>query len=221
MPASTSAAPRDWLDHPALNDSVRELARRGLIAQHAKGTLLIQEGDVGDSIHVILWGRLRSFSVDAQSGREITYGIYGPGEYLGEMGLDGGPRSASVITLEPSVCALVRRATLEQYIAEHPAFAFELLGKVIRRARAATLTARQMALNDVYGRLKALLESLAAPQPDGTLTIGERLTHQDIAQRIGCTREMVSRVMRDLEQGGHVHQERGVISLRSALPARW
>ena len=204
-----------------MNDSVRELARRGLIAQHAKGTLLIQEGDVGDSIHVILWGRLRSFSVDAQSGREITYGIYGPGEYLGEMGLDGGPRSASVITLEPSVCALVRRATLEQYIAEHPAFAFELLGKVIRRARAATLTARQMALNDVYGRLKALLESLAAPQPDGTRTIGERLTHQDIAQRIGCTREMVSRVMRDLEQGGHVRQERGVIALRSALPARW
>ena len=78
-----------------------------------------------------------------------------------------------------------------------------------------------MALNDVYGRLKALLESLAAPQPDGTRTIGERLTHQDIAQRIGCTREMVSRVMRDLEQGGHVRQERGVIALRSALPARW
>ncbi len=221
MPASTSAAPRDWLDHPALTDSVRELARRGLIAPHAKGTLLIQEGDVGDSIHIILSGRLRSFSVDVQSGREITYGIYGPGEYLGEMGLDGGPRSASVITLEPSVCALVRRATLDQYIAEHPAFAFELLAKVIRRARATTLTARQMALHDVYGRLKALLESLAKAQPDGTRTIGERLTHQDIANRIGCTREMVSRVMRDLELGGHVQHQGSLIELLTALPARW
>ncbi len=221
MPASKTTAPRDWLEHPALSESVRQLAKRGLIAQHAKGTLLIQEGDVGDTLHIVLWGRLRSFSVDAQSGREITYGIYGPGEYLGEMGLDGGPRSASVITLEPSVCALVRRQTLEQYIAENPGFAFELLAKVIRRARAATLSARQMALNDVYGRLRDLLETLAEAQPGGTRRIGERLTHQEIANRIGCTREMVSRVMRDLERGGHVHQQRGLIELRTALPARW
>jgi CRP/FNR family cyclic AMP-dependent transcriptional regulator len=221
MPASNRAAPADWLQHPALTAGVRALAQRGVVAAYTKGTLLIHEGDVGDTLYIILSGRLRSFSVDAQSGREITYGSYGPGEYLGEMGLDGGPRSASVITLEPSVCAMVRRATLEQHIAENPGFAFELLSKVIRRARAATLSVRQMALNDVYGRLKLLLESLAVAQPDGSRVLGERLTHQEIANRIGCTREMVSRVMRDLETGGHVRSSQGLIALAPVLPARW
>jgi len=78
-----------------------------------------------------------------------------------------------------------------------------------------------MALNDVYGRLKALLESLGEAGPDGTRAIGERLTHQEIANRIGCTREMVSRLMRDLQTGGHVHQVQSRITLLSPLPARW
>jgi CRP/FNR family cyclic AMP-dependent transcriptional regulator len=221
MPATHRPATTDWLAHPALSDTIRALAQCGLIGHHAKGTLLIQEGDFGDTLYVILHGRLRSFTVDAVTGRELTYGTYGPGEYLGEMGLDGGPRSASVIALEPSVCAMVRRVTLEQFIAENPAFAFELLAKVIRRARAATLSARQMALNDVYGRLRALLQALAHAQPDPARPIGERLTHQEIANRIGCTREMVSRVMRDLQIGGHLRQERGHITLLTPLPARW
>jgi CRP/FNR family cyclic AMP-dependent transcriptional regulator len=116
---------------------------------------------------------------------------------------------------------MVRRATLEQHIAENPGFAFELLAKVIRRARAATLSARQMALNDVYGRLKLLLDALAVPQADGTRLVGERLTHQEIANRIGCTREMVGRLMRDLEAGGHVRAPHGLIALHGVLPARW
>lgn len=117
---------------------MRALARRGLIARHAKGTLLIQEGAIDETLYMNLSGRLRSFSVNTSNGREITYGIYLPGEYLGEMSLDGGPRSANVITLEPSACSMIRRAMLEQHIAENPSFAFELLGKVIRLARTAT-----------------------------------------------------------------------------------
>ncbi|WP_163071511.1 Crp/Fnr family transcriptional regulator, partial [Acinetobacter baumannii] len=87
--------------------------------------------------------------------REITYGVYGPGEYVGEMSLDGGPRSASVITEEACRLVMVTRASLLTHISEHPEFAFELLTKVIRRARAATLSTKQLALNDVYGRLKS------------------------------------------------------------------
>ena len=128
--------------------------------RYRKGTLLIQEGDFGDTIFIILDGRLRVYSAD-DNDREITYGVYGPGEYLGEMSLDGGPRSASVITVASSVCAVVGRRTLERFIADRPEFAFELLSKVIRRARTATISARQLALNDVYGRLRLLLASLA------------------------------------------------------------
>jgi len=204
----------------ALSGTLYDLASRGEIRRYRKGTLLIQEGDLGDTLFIILAGRLRAFSAD-DNDREITYGVYGPGEYIGEMSLDGGRRSASVITLEDSQCAVVTRRTLEAFVAEHPAFAFELLAKVIRRARAATLSTRQLALNDVYGRLKLLLDSLAEAQPDGTRLIGERLTHQEIANRIGCSREMVSRLMKDLERGGHTAAAAGRLKLLKTLPQRW
>lgn len=200
----------------ALSESVRTLAQRGVIRGYRKGTVLMEEGDRGDTLYVILAGRVRVYSSN-DKGREISHGTYGAGEYLGEMSLDGGARSASVITLEPTICSVVTRQTLEAYIAERPQFAFELLTKVIRRARAATLNAKQLALNDVYGRLKGLLESEAvAPEVPR-----ERLTHQDMSSRIGCSREMVSRLMKDLERGRYVQNVGGVISVVRPLPPRW
>src|SRR6195952_4014036 len=153
-----------------LPESLRLLAGQGAIRRYRKNTLLIQEGDQGDTIFIILSGRLRAFSA-GERGRELTYGAYGPGEYIGEMSLDGGLRSASVITLETSECSVVTRQSLERHIAANPEFAFELLSKVIRRARAATLSAKQLALNDVYGRLSLLLNSLAVPQADGSRVV--------------------------------------------------
>ena len=114
----------------------------------------------------MLTGRVRAYSLGAND-RELTFGVYGPGEYVGEMSLDGGPRSASVITLEPTTCSVVTRHTLREHIAAHPDFAFELLARVIRRARLATSNARSMALIDVYGRVTRLLEELAVPQATG------------------------------------------------------
>lgn len=222
MPTS-KAAPADALDHPAISDTVRALARRGELRTYRKGTLLIQEGDVGDTIYVIVSGRLRTFGSNPDSGREITYGTYGPGEYLGEMGLDGLPRSASVVALEQTVCAVITRPTLEAHLKDNPGFAFELIAKVIRRARAATMSAKQMALNDVYGRLKFLLETSAgAPDADGRRVLAERITHQAMADQVGCTREMVSRVLKDLEIGGYVTKGGdGRLVLSRALPLRW
>jgi CRP/FNR family transcriptional regulator, cyclic AMP receptor protein len=222
MPRSRAEpAAADLIDTLAVSEHLRTLAHRGELRRYAKGSLLIQEGDVGDTLYLIVKGRLRAYSVNQDSGREITYGSYGAGEYVGEMGLDGGARAANVMAIEPSICAVISRRTLEQFIAEQPAFAFELLAKVIRRARSATLSARQMALNDVYGRLKLLLESLAVAQADGTRLVSERLTHQEIANRIGCTREMVSRVMKELDGGGQVRSSAEGLRLLRALPARW
>jgi CRP/FNR family transcriptional regulator, cyclic AMP receptor protein len=92
---------------------------------------------------------------------------------------------------------------------------------VIRRARAATLTAKQMALNDVYGRLAALFNDLAIETGDGTRRIEERLTHQEMANRLGCSREMVSRLLKDLELGGYVGRMESHWVLHKALPPRW
>jgi CRP/FNR family cyclic AMP-dependent transcriptional regulator len=219
--ATSRPASADLIEAAPLSESLRELARRGVVRSYRKGTLLIEEGDRGDTIFIILAGRLRAFSRHPTNEREVTYGVYGPGEYVGEMGLDGGLRAASVEAVEACTCARIERPTLEAHIGEHPAFAFELLNKVIRRARSATLGLQQIALNDVYGRIRLLLESLAQLQPDGSRLVSERLTHMEIAQRLGCGREMVSRVMKDLERGQHVVRGDAGLVLPRELPARW
>jgi len=212
----------DSIDTPTLESvtadlppSLRLLAARGMARSYRRGTVLIEEGSQGDSLYLILSGSLRAYGCDAR-GREVTYGIYGPGEYVGEMSLDGGPRSASVITEQASRCVLLTRASLQAHIAEHPEFAFELLTKVIRRARAATLSTKQLALNDVYGRLKALLETTTATSDEILLT------HQAMAQRLGCSREMVSKLVKDLELGGYLERvANGRYRRLKARPARW
>ena len=217
-----------------LSEALRLLAGRGEIKRYRKGYRLIEEGERGDTLFIILTGRVRVFggnndpqisSAKGTAEREITYGTYGVGDYFGEMSLDGGLRSASVETLEATECAMVTRHSLKAHIAEHPEFAFDLLAKVIRRARAATLSTKQLALNDVYGRLVALLHSLEKPRlaetVDPAVRITERLTHQEMANRLGCSREMVSRLMKDLERGGYVVVRADAIQLLRAFPARW
>jgi CRP/FNR family cyclic AMP-dependent transcriptional regulator len=212
--------PRDPLDQAPMSDALRALARRGELRRLRKGQQIITEGEVGDTLYIVLAGRLRAYGT-AADGREITYAFYGPGEYVGEMSLDGGPRSASVEVTEAGLAAWVTRRTLEAHLSEDPQFAFELLAKVIRRARAATVGMKQIALNDVYGRLKALLEGLAAPGAVGRTVIDPAPSHLEMAQRLGCSREMVSRVMKDLERGGYVEVGRRRVMMVRTLPAKW
>ncbi|MBX3621653.1 MAG: Crp/Fnr family transcriptional regulator [Rhizobacter sp.] len=205
---------------PAWPESLRMLVARGVPRRYRKGTVLIHEGDLSDTLFVVLSGRVQSYSSN-DSGREIVYGEYGPGEYLGEMSLDGGPRSASVITLTPTICAVITRTALREHIAASPEFAFELLSRVIRRARLATQSARSMALLDVYGRVVMLLNEISAPQPDGTRLIQDRPTHAAMASRVGCSREMISRLMKDLDLGGYVRPGPGRALIVRTLPTRW
>lgn len=181
--------------------------------------MLIEEGDQGGSVYIVLSGQLRAFVSDAR-GREVTLGLHGPGEYVGEMSLDGGPRSASVQAAGPTVCVVVTRETMLRHLALDPELARELIMRLIRRARLATESARSMALLDVYSRLRALLEDRSQPQPDGTLQM-ERLTHQAMASEIGCSREMVSRLLKDLESGGYVAVLGRRLVLLKPLPAKW
>jgi len=196
-----------------------ELASRGRIQNFRKGVVIIQEGDVGDTLYIILAGRVKVFAT-GEDGREIVLDIHGRGECIGEMALDGGPRSASVITLEPTTCSVVTRATLREHIAKYPDIAFELLAKLIRRVRRATLNVKNLALLDVYGRVTRLLTELAVEQ-EGKLVIAEKLTHQDIAERVGASREMVSRLLKDLALGGYLEVRERHIILKKPLPPAW
>ena len=205
----------------AAKSHVQALAARGIVRHFRRGLMLIQEGDQGDTLYLVQTGRVRAFAAD-ESGKEITLGIYGPGELIGEMSLDGGPRSANVETLEPSTCVVLTRETMLAYIAEQPAFALEMIGRLIRRARVATQGTRSLALSDVYQRFSRLLDEFAGPPaPDGSRLVEERITQQQIANHLACSREMVSRLMKDLQTGGYVEIRDRHIVLKRALPARW
>ncbi|MDO8439839.1 MAG: Crp/Fnr family transcriptional regulator [Polaromonas sp.] len=216
---STSIPPNEDLYAP-LAPELRALARRGVPRIYRKNAVLINEGESGGSLFVLLKGSVKVFSMD-ESGHEITYGTVHAGDYFGEMSLDGGPRSASVMTLEPCTCAVLSRSDVSEHLAEEPEFAINLVVQVIRRARSATETARKMALLDVYGRLVALLDECRGDAAEGSATTLESITHQDIANRVGASREMVSRLLKDLEKGGYIELGIRRITLLKKLPSRW
>ncbi len=200
---------------------IQALAALGVQRRYRNGALLIQEGESGDTIYIVLQGRLRAFLGDG-NGKELTLGFYGPLEYVGEMSLDGGPRSANVEAVDATTCSVISRAVLLNYIAQHPQVALELMARLIRRARLATESAGNVALIDVYGRLVRLLNQLAQePEASGERRLSERLTHQELAQHLACSREMVSRLLKDLETGGYIAVRERWIWLLKALPARW
>jgi CRP/FNR family cyclic AMP-dependent transcriptional regulator len=198
---------------------VRELATRGQIRSFPKNTVFINEGDRGDSLFVIVSGRVKVYVSDNQ-GREMILDIHGSGQYVGEMALDGKARSASVMTLEPTTCAMVTRESLKEAIAANPDLAMALIEKLIDRARIATDTVKNLALMDVYGRVARLLLSLARER-DGKLVVPERLTQQDIADRVGASRDMISRIFKDLTTGGYVTVVDRQITLNRRPPPRW
>ena len=145
---------------------------------------------------------------------------HGPGEYVGEMALDGKPRSASVMTLEPSTFSVVQREPLLEAIRKTPDFAFEIIARIIDRARLATNSVKDLALLDVYGRVARLLLNMAV-EKDGKLIIPDKLTQQEIAERVGASRDMVSRIFRDLTQGGYISVEHRFITINKKPPSRW
>ncbi len=199
---------------------VRELARGGQVRSMARNTVFIDEGDKGDSLFVILSGRVKVFVADAD-GREMVLDIHGPGDYVGELALDGRPRAASVMAMEPTVCSVLTRDALRTAIIANPDLAMNLIGTLIERLRIATEKVRNLALMDVYGRVARLLLSLAVEQPDGRMVVPERLTQQDIADRVGASRDMVSRIFKDLTTGGYVTVLDRQITINRRPPARW
>ncbi|MGB0128312.1 MAG: Crp/Fnr family transcriptional regulator [Rhodocyclaceae bacterium] len=200
--------------------SVAELVGLGQVRSFPKHAVIVTEGEPGDSLYVIVSGKVKVFLSD-EHGREVVLGTCGPGDYFGEMALDGGPRSASVMCLEPSCFAVVTRDALRCAIAADPDFAFKLLSTVISRARLMTDLVKNLALLDVYGRVARLLLGLAVEQEDGTLMVTEPLTQQNIADRVGASRDMVNRIIRDLSAGGYIAVSRRQISILRRPPARW
>jgi len=207
-----------------LQDSVlHAIAQRCGVRHFPAHAVLVTEDDLSDSLFIIVRGRVKAYGAGAD-GREVIYSTQGVGEYFGEMTLDGGPRSASVMTLEPTSCAVVPGVEVRDFLAHHPDFALHLVKKLIQLARVSTDQVKSLALDDVYGRIAKLLRSLGREEPDaepGVLMLPDKMTQQEIAERVGSSREMVSRVFKPLTEGGYVEMRGGRIAVLKKLPARW
>jgi CRP/FNR family cyclic AMP-dependent transcriptional regulator len=179
------------------------------------------EGDYSDSLYCILSGRVKVFLNDDE-GKEVILNVQGPGEYFGELALlDSGPRSASVMALEKCQLMVISKTDFEDFLAKHESAQKKIMLGMIKRLRALTENVRTLALLDVYGRVARVLLQLARPEGD-VLMIREELRQQDIANRVGSSREMVSRVLKDLREGGYIEvDEHRHIVIKERLPAGW
>jgi len=198
---------------------IATLADGAIVRTFPKNTIVVTEGERSDSLYVILSGRVRVFVSD-EHGKDLVINIEGPGEYFGELALDEGPRSASVATLEPCKMAVIANEVLRGFLASHPEAALQLIRGLIARTRRTTESLKDLALLDVYGRVAKLLLELAR-EADGRLVIDERLTQQDIADRVSASREMVSRILKDLTTGGYITNEGGKIVIQRRPPRAW
>ena len=197
-----------------------ELSLRGTVQTFARGELLIREGEQSDSLFILLAGELKVFT-QGENNRELVYNVLRPGEFFGELFLDGGPRSASVKAVCTSMCVVVGPEEFRAFLGGYPEFAECLVLKLISRVRHATEQLRDLAMKDVYQRATALLNELAVEEGDQRV-IDKSITQQEIANRIGATREMVNHIIRELERGGFVVRDRdkGMI-LAKELPKQW
>ena len=207
---SVEVLPKPLLDKIAAGATVRTYSKRAII---------VTEGDDTDSLYVVLSGKARVFVAD-DKGREVVLNQIGPGEYFGEVTLDGGPRSASVVAVEDCRCAVIKRSELTTFLEQLPELALHIMRKLASRVRSLTENVRSLALMDVYGRVARLLLELAEDK-GGKLVIGETLTHKDIAARVGASREMISRIFSDLSDGGYVRKEDGHLVIARKPPPRW
>ncbi len=182
-------------------------------------TIIIQEGDAGDTLYVIKTGRGKIFSTNG-AGKEIVFATFGPGDTLGEPSLDGGPRSASVMTTEPTTCLIVPIGTVRALMLENPRLSIQVVNKLIRLLRASNENLKSVALEDVYGRVMRLLMKSSVPDGCGWI-VHERFTHQAIADRVGSSREMVSRILKGVEQGGYLTFEKDRIVIHRKPPSGW
>ena len=194
---------------------LENLSRISSLRQVSRGNSVLREGDRTDNIYFVVNGALKVLVSDDE-GREVILSILGPGEMFGEMGvLDEHPRSATVTATQSSDLVVVNKADFQRFLASSFDVTLFIMRGLVKRLRMADRKIESLALLDVYGRVARLLLDLAEER-DGRKVVA-KVTKQDIAKMIGASREMVSRVMKELENQGLIVDEDRQIILRDAL----
>jgi len=202
------------------DDELQTIESHAASKSYPKNSIIINEGDDTNSLYIILSGKVKAF-LSNEDGKEVILTILKEGDYFGELSiLDSAPRSASIMTMEPCKFSIISKEDFDKVMDQHPDIARKLVAELSSTIRRLTDSVRNLALMDVYGRVARTLLDMAE-EKDGLKVIDQKLTHQDIAKMIGSSREMVSRIMKDLQKGGYITPESKRIVINEKLPPGW
>ena len=202
-------------------EELEALAASSTSRSFPKNTVVIHENDPADSLFVIESGKVKVYCSD-KNGKEFIMNTQGAGDYFGELALlDDSTRSASVRTVEKSSFCIIYKDDFNRVLDEHPNIARKLIRNLSQRVRTLNADLKSLALQDVYGRVPNVLLALSEERGDGSVDIPESLTQPDIADRVGASREMVARILKDLTIGEYIRFEGRHIIINTRLPAKY
>lgn len=207
--------PYNTLDEEGLQSLADIAVRRS----YKKNMMIIQQGDDANTMFILIEGEMRVFVEDEQ-GKQLTVRILKSGDSFGEVALVGDfPRTASVVTTTACVVAAFSREKYLTFLKQHPEISLALAKTLANMVRDTTEELGSIALYDVYGRITYILEKYAVETDEHRLV--PKFTHREIAGMIGSSREMVSKILKELENGEYISVEPDHYRIRRQLPARW
>ena len=200
-------------------EALAEIEQHGSVKSYKKHVIVINQDDETYSLYVILKGSVKVF-VSGEDGREAVLNHQQAGDYFGDLALiDKQPRVSSVMTTEPSKFMIISREDFLKCLSKNPEIAINLIKPMTSRIRMLAKNVSSLALLDVYGRVARTL--LDQSEEQGDVLVTEKLTQQEIADMVGASRAMVSRILKDLKEGGYISIEKKRITIHHKLPSRW
>ncbi len=202
-----------------LTETQATLVADGVVKRRfRRGEVIVEQGKKTNALFILLNGRARVLAADSR-GREVILATLRPGDHIGEMSLiDNEPHSATVRAEVQTDVLMLGRTEFARCLPENSSMAYAVMRGLVQRLRQADRKIESLALMDVYGRVARALLEFGAEVGDGELLIREKISRQDIAKMVGASREMVSRVMKDLEERGFIQtQDDGTILVKERL----
>ena len=186
--------------------------------RYRRGEVIVEQGTKSNALFILLTGRARVVTADSR-GREVILAVLQPGDYLGEMSLiDNEPHSATVRAEVQCDALVLGRPEFTRCMPENSSLSYAIMRGLVTRLRSADRQIESLALLDVYGRVARTLLDMAE-DVDGEKIIRGKVSRQDMAKIVGASREMVSRVMKDLEERGIIEtQEDGSLRIQNRKP---
>ncbi len=186
-----------------------------------KNTLIFSKGDENHALFILFQGSVDVFNV-TENGKELILNTLSTGQYFGELSvLDEEMISANIITVVDCIFLVIHKTDFLQLLKKSDVIMQNIIHHLCLKVRQLTDKVESFALLDVYHRLTLLLLDLSELMPDGQRVIKKPLTHKNIALRIGSSREMVSRILKDLESGQYIRVDHKQITLCKELPESW